>query len=352
MDAATQPTPPTLAFAPDSPWGRCLTHFLDTLYHRSQSRDSVRQYRSTLTHFFAFSSGEGPPKLPDACTREDVLAFLYRPCYGLRNRSKPPAPGTVNVRLAILSSFYTFASAYTYTGANGTLERLFDHANPTAGLHAGQSHLSYRAFSFAELERFFAVIPADSVQGKRDRALFLCYLWTARRLSEIAELRLGDLEQAVFLEHGQRREGWLYHFRNKGAKGVDDIAELPLQAKEAIDRYLEASGRLPAMTPQSPLFTAVGNRNPRQTALRQRVIWVLFKGYVRKAGLDHVRLTVHSLRHTAAQSRYAAGEDIQSIQHVLRHKNLATTYRYLHALLPTADSGAALLEERFRRFNM
>jgi integrase/recombinase XerD len=254
------------------------------------------------------------------------------------------------VRLAILSSFYDFASSYTYTGNDGRPQLLFDHASPIAGLHAGKTTQVYRAFSYDELSRFFAAIPVDTVQGRRDRAIFLMYLWTARRLSEVAELRWGDIERAIFMERGTRHEGWLYHFRNKGEKGKDDIAELPGPAKEAIDRYLEASGRV--MTADSPLFVAVGKRNKRSKPLAPRVIWYLFKGYVRKAGLDDVRLTVHSLRHTAAQTRFRAGESLESLQRLLRHKNIATTARYLHALVAPMDTGASLVEEQFRRFNV
>src|SRR5579872_1110126 len=321
MDAPRTPESP-LPFAPDSPWGRCLTHYLATLFHRSGSAASQRKYRATLTAFFA---RVGRP--PDACSREDILSFIYAPCYGHYHRGKPPGAGTVNGRLAILSSFYAFATTYTCTDEQGALQRLFDRASPTAGLHAGQTNRAYRAFSFAELERFFAVIAPDTVQGKRDRALFLCYLWTARRISEIAELCLGDIEQAIMFEGGRQRDGWLYHFRNKGHKSVDDSAELPRPAKEAIDRYLDASGRRATMTAASPIFVAVGGRNTRGTPLAPHVIHYLFKRYVRLAGLDGSRLTVHSFRHTAARERFLAGSDLLEIQQLLRHQNLATTAR-------------------------
>ncbi len=66
-----------------------------------------------------------------------------------------------------------------------------------------------------------------------------------------------------------------------------------------------------------------------------------------KAGLDIKRLSLHSLRHTAAHERYAAGQDILAIQELLGHTNLDTTYRYLVFMHGVADSGVKLLEARF-----
>jgi len=66
-----------------------------------------------------------------------------------------------------------------------------------------------------------------------------------------------------------------------------------------------------------------------------------------KAGLDIKRLSLHSLRHTAAHERYAAGEDILAIQQLLGHASLDTTYRYLLFMHGVADPGVKLLEARY-----
>jgi hypothetical protein len=47
------------------------------------------------------------------------------------------------------------------------------------------------------------------------------------------------------------------------------------------------------------------------------------------------------------QRRYEAGEDVRSLQRLLRHSNIATTGIYVRGLMGTADPGARLLEERF-----
>lgn len=341
MEAATQPT---LAFAPDSAWGRCMTHFLQWLYNKSQSKATVANYQGTLTRFFSSSANDGLPKLPDAYTREDVLTFLHRACrVGKQHGGQPPSPGTVNVRLTHISSFYRFAATYP-----SSEQPLFNRASPTAGLAFGKVDRKYRALSLDELEKLFAAIPRETVQGMRDRAVFLTYFFTARRRSEIADLRWGDIEQAIIVAtDGTRREGYLYTFHNKGRKMVDDIAELPATAHQAIVAYLKASGRLPAMRPESPLFVACGKRQRHERPLTATTMEYLLKGYARAAGIDEARITLHSFRHTSVQARYRLGEDIRSLQRLLRHASLATTDIYLNALAGTADPGATLLEKNF-----
>ncbi len=241
-----------------SPWERCLANFLRQLYDRSRSEKSVHDYRRTLLTFFSSSAHGGSPKHPEDYTREDVEDFLHQPSTSSRNRGAAPSTATMNQRLAILSSFYKFAATFTIPGPGGRPQPLLQSSSPTLGLRHKRPDRSYRAFSDDELDRFFDVIPTDTVKGLRDRAIFLLYFWTARRREEIARLRWGDIEQSVIIDdRGGTRRGWRYHFYGKGTGGQEDIAELPAPAKEAIDRYLIAARRMNHMRPGDPLFVAI-----------------------------------------------------------------------------------------------
>ena len=342
-----------------SPWERCLAHFLRQLYERSRSEKSVRDYRRTLVTFFISSAHGGPPKHPEHYTREDVEDFLHRTSLSPRNRGAAPSTATMNQRLAILSSFYRFAATFTVPGPDGRPQSLLQTPSPTLGLRHNRPDRTYRALSDEELDNFFAVIPTDTVKGLRDRAIFLLYFWTARRREEIARLRWSDIEPTTFVEErGGRRQGWRYRFYGKGKRGQEDWAELPGPAKQAIDRYLIAARRMKTMRPEDPLFVAIG---PEQgggkpgvtlppddhTPLTSRATAHALKQYARLAGIDARRLSIHSWRHTAAQQRYQAGEDVRSLQRLLRHSNIATTDIYIRGLTGTADPGASLLEKRF-----
>jgi integrase len=210
------------------PWERCLAQFLRQLYDRSRSSKSVQGYRRTLITFFTSSAQGGPPKHPEDYTREDVEDFLHRTSISLRNYGSPPSTAPMNQRLSILSSFYKFAATFTVAGPDGRPQPLLKVPSPTTGIRRGRPDRTYRALSEEELDRFFSVIPTDTVKGLRDRAIFLLYFWTARRREEIARLRWGDIEEGIIVEEGgKRREGWHYRFHGKGKSGQEDIAELP-----------------------------------------------------------------------------------------------------------------------------
>jgi integrase len=334
-------------FTPDSPWERCYTDFLRQL-SRSHSHATQVAYTGILRRFFADAT-----KSPEQYTRQDIEDFIYGKSDKTWTRSPDGevTPGTTNFRLSVLSSFYKYASTYQVGH-----ELLLQHPSPTTGVHRGKSGHMYRALSLEEFERFFAAIPRDSVIGLRDRAIFLCYFWTARRRAEVQRLRWEDIQETTIIDpDGTRRDGWVYRFQGKGHSTEDDIAELPYAAMSAIQKYLEAAGRWGQMEPQEPLFLATGHewggnvRAGEKRALTQAGIVRRMEMYAKQAGIEHMSL--HRFRHTAARERYQAGQDILGIKELLRHTDLGTTYRYLLKLTGTADTGAKLLDAKFGQFS-
>lgn len=331
------------AFTADSAWGRCLSSLLTSI----TNRHTHTVYLTHLSRFFSTSAGYGPPKTPDRYTREDMEWFVHLEA---RGKAKGASPGVSlrNQRIAVISSFYKYAASYTIMAEDGSPHTLLTTPSPTLGMHHSRRVHRSRAMRVHEVQRFFDTIPDNTVQGLRDRAIFLCFLFTARRREEIARLRFGDIERATIIEEdGHRRNGWIYHFYGKGHEGDQpDTAELPEPAREAIWRYLETSGRMRTIRPEDPLFVATDERRhtPDLHPLNSNTIAKSMKRYARLAGLDS-RYSLHSWRHTSAQIRYAAGEDIRSLQRLLRHSNIATTDIYLRGLMGTADKGARLLEK-------
>jgi len=63
----------------------------------------------------------------------------------------------------------------------------------------------------------------------------------------------------------------------------------------------------------------------------------LLKKYFHKAGIDPSRITVHSLRHTAALLRKEAGDDLESVSDFLGNSTLAVTQTYLHKIETRQD---------------
>src|SRR6266480_6640898 len=104
----------TLPMVPDSDnWQRCYVAFLNGLYDRSRSSETVRQYSRMLSRFFANG------KHPASVTRADIDEFIHRETQGQRSKGKHPSAATINQRLAILASWYGFCAEWTVDGENG-----------------------------------------------------------------------------------------------------------------------------------------------------------------------------------------------------------------------------------------
>ncbi len=327
-------------FDHDSPWQRCYTDFLRQL-SRSPSHATQVAYAGVLRRFFCDAT-----KSPEQYTRQDVEDFIYGASDKTWTRSPDGTvtPATTNFRLSVLSSFYKYAA--TYRSGDHT-HTLLQHPSPTTGVHRQQPERTHRALTDDELRAFFGAIP-DTVLGLRDRALFCFYFFAARRRSEIQRLRWKDIQRSSTVS-----SGWQFHFRGKGKSYLDDSIELPTPVVEALMRYLESSGRLDTIKPDDPVFVAIGreagqggNVKPGELrALTEAGIVRRLEHYARLAGIEHI--SIHMFRHSSVRERYSQGEDIRSLQHLLRHESLATTDIYLRTLVGTKDDGAKLLAAKW-----
>src|SRR5258706_15356988 len=143
-------------------WRECASSFLQSIYDISGSAASREIYRSTLSRFFTLCNTR-----PDQVTRTAVLTFMQSPSTSKRNYMGPASASTVCQRLCVLRSFYRFASEWEVKGAP-----LFQKVNPTQGLKYVDRAVNPRSLDAEELNRFFAVIPTDTLKGVRDRTLF------------------------------------------------------------------------------------------------------------------------------------------------------------------------------------
>jgi|SRR5882762_481873 len=322
MDLPPQLEKPRKLF--DNPqWQRCYEDYLKYLWDRSNSAGTVRNASHTLHCFF-----KNPEKTPANYTRSDVEQFM-----AARIRTDPK-PRTRNLRLAILKSFYAYASDYTVKFREKT-KRLMDGSSPARHINRAVVEDTRRALEPEEVLRFLDVIrPAKQTrwakeQALRDYALFLVLLTTGRRESEIINLRWGDISPSARLSDGSLGVG--YKWKGKGHVGKDSAAEMPQVAWDAICSYLIAAERFSRIKPQDAIFISKKTQwqripiSPEQVGHR-------FRKYACAAGmrLEIPDVVVHSLRITFAIECYeACGRDIKATMEALGHKDPGTTMLYL-----------------------
>jgi len=279
-------------------WQRALYAFLTEKFQRSGSRRTVEGYSRMLQDFF-----EHLGKQPDQITAQDIFVYAHSP--GLSG--KQPSALTVGARIACLSSFYRFLIRMDIVQSNpcDKLQRPKTSPSPARGLSGDQ------------VQRLLAVL-SDKPVGLRDRAIILTFVLTARRRSEVLQMKVSD----VTVE-GDRA---YYTYRGKGGKR--GRRELPEPAFEAIQTAQAAFGRdLSSLGPETPLWPALSQNSK---GLTSGAFYGNLQRYFRKAGITPAG--VHIFRHTAAKLRRDAGETVEEVSQFLDHSSLGVTTVYLRRL--------------------
>ena len=292
---------PALSSGDPSVWDQALYAFLVEKGNRSGSTRTVESYSRMLWPFFH-------GRTPDVIRPPDVLAYAH----GIGLSGRPPSTTTIGARIACLSSFYRFLIRMGLLGSNpcDAVERPRTIAAPARGLSADQ------------VRRLLDVVP-DTVAGRRDRAILLVFVLTARRRTEVMSLTAGDIS----VEDGVA----FYSYRAKGGKR--GRRELPAPAFDALVASLADVGlTLAATDPTTPLW----HRGYPGTHLSGASFYAKFRGYLRAAELPLSGL--HVLRHSAAKLRRDAGESVEAVSSFLDHSSLAVTTTYLRRLEGQTDS--------------
>lgn len=294
-----------------------IAAWLDAKGKRSDSAKTLRAYGDTLASFRAACQRVG---LDLDAGDVRALALVAQGWAGqAKTDGRPVTPATYNQRLAIISSFYTFARR----------RGLLDSENPAAMVERRpvQSYAAAAPLDAGDVAARMAAIDRTTPAGMRDYALLAVALQTGRRLSELAGLRWGHIR----LDGGRVALTWPHA---KGGKVMRDT--LPAPVGEALLRWLHAAygGQLgPALAPDAPVWISLARNASRGRALGIQSI----------ADVCEKRLgtsKVHATRHTFAHAMETVGAKVSDIQARLGHASLQTTGRYLAALRSAENAHA------------
>jgi integrase/recombinase XerD len=164
-----------------------------------------------------------------------------------------------------------------------------------------------------EVERLLAAPAGREPRSLRDRAMLEVLYATGLRVSELVNLRLGEVQLDV---------GYL-RCLGKGSK--ERVVPLGKKALAALEDYLRhARPHFARRRPAAPLFLS-----QRGQAMTRQNFWRLLRQHARRAGL-RTRLTPHVLRHSFATHLLERGADLRSVQLLLGHADISTTQIYTH----------------------
>lgn len=163
-------------------------------------------------------------------------------------------------------------------------------------------------------------IDRTTLQGKRDYAIIVLTVTGGLRDIEISRADVADVSTAG--------GNPVVYLQGKGHEEKAQYVKIPLQTQQAINDYLQARGKV---ADDAPLFASIGNRN-NGGRMTTKTISRMIKKRMVEAGYNNPRWTAHSLRHTSITLALLEGKPIDEVQMFARHKNIATTMIYNHAV--------------------
>lgn len=263
---------------------------------RCLSPNTIRAYHSDLRCFVKHWDQLGLGGSIDGATTRAV-----RQCLTAMSEVMAYRKATVNRKIDTLRTFFLFAVEQEY------LER-----NPMEKIKTPRPEKTLPIYLHEEELLRLLRLPGYK-KGKfwrRDRAILYLLAYTGLRRSELLALTWADV----------RFDDSTIRVMGKGDQ--ERLVPMNQVLSEVLWDYLQS--QLP-IHPGKGLFINQWGR-----PLNRSTLQYLFKWYVKMAGLDVERISLHKLRHTFATMLLSHGTDLRTIQALLGHSEISSTQIYTH----------------------
>jgi integrase/recombinase XerD len=289
---------------------------------RAVSPCTIAAYRDTFRLLLGFAEAK-IGKAPTALVLADLDAKLVVGFLDHLEKDRNNTARSRNARLAALRSFLKYAAHHDLT-ASQVIEQ---------ALAVPMKRFDKPMLGFLTRTEMQAILEAPdpvSWAGRRDRAFFGTLYNTGARVSELIELRIGD----VVLETAPAA-----HLRGKGRKE----RSVPLWRSTAA--MLRAwTKRLSDASSQAFLFPNRGGGKLTRSNVTQRLALAVATATKSCPQLGDRTISPHTIRHTTAMHLLQSGVDITVIALWLGHESPATTHMYIEADLSMKERALGRLQ--------
>lgn len=271
-----------------------------------QNAHTRRAYQRDVRSFMGFVGVELPGEMIQV-TRAHVIAWRDDLVgQGL-------AAATIRQKLSALSALFDFLcdqNAVSHNPVDGV-------KRPSQNSNEGATP----AISNEQAMKLLNAPDAETLKGRRDRAILATLLYHGLRREELCKLRVKDYHL---------RQG-VWHFRVEGKRSKVRYLPVAPICQQAIANYIEFSGH--GEDWEEALFRPVKNNvtGKLNKHLHPSTIYYNFvKHYGKIVGISaqNYGFCVHSLRATAATNALENEADIARVQEWLGHSSIATTRLY------------------------
>jgi len=257
--------------------------FCKHLRFRNYSPNTVESYALDLKLFFAEIS-----KSLKQITWREVDSFVEG------QHEQGLAATTINRRLNAIKHFFDYLVSEMELLTNNPVK-------PSHHLRIGRP--LPKKLSQAEVKQLFS-----NINNQMDRALFLLMLRCGLRVSEVAKLKVSDIDweqQALLINQGKGRKDRRLYLS----------PDVVISLKECLENR-------PSQKTNDFLFW---NQKRKNQPLSIKAIQKKMERYAKAA---EIKASCHSLRHTFASNLLEEGTEVISIKEFLGHGSVASSERY------------------------
>lgn len=289
-----------------------LTPFKSRLIEQGYSEITIKGYLYDLNHFFRWVS-EMHTDAIDVKDVSDADLRAYRQELINVRRQKS---ASVNRRLQAIKSFFTWATQTNAISKNSAQGVRFLKKKPP---------LKPLALRKSEVHALLRVASSSPHRlSDRNSALLQLMLQAGLRVGEVVKLQYRDITI-------NQRSGAVRIYETKGFKE----REVPLNssARKALSQYIES--RENSIQLEDPLFITKQGKAPTVRALQ-----LVIMNLGRRANINRIRVTPHTLRHTFATNfLHANPGNLVELAMLLGHESLDTTAIYTKASREKLEQG-------------
>ena len=293
--------------------------FLFTQSAEGRTQATIDYYAGNFKRFIWYAQNHGWPddiRLIDAWKMREFLAYAGT----ASNRWGATGNGSENCRMPSKTAGWRYYRTLRALFKWAVAERIID-VNPMANVKVlAPKQQPVDPYSLQELKQLIAVCdadiatPGDFFTGHRNKAIILLYVDSGMRFSELANLKMVELD----LEKGRA----LVH----GKGGYDRFVVFNAGTKKTLWKYLAyREKRVKGTASQWLWVTEEGNR------LTPDGLHAAFRRVKQRSGVTTPGL-IHRFRHTFAVNALRQLKDPFMLQLLLGHKTIEMTRRYTQGL--------------------
>lgn len=275
---------------------------------RAASPNTIAAYRTTFRLLLRFTAGR-TGTAPNNLNIDDLDAALISAFLDHLEKDRGNSRATRNNRLAAIHSLFNYLALLHPEHAQ-CIQRVL-----TIGPKRTERHiLTY--LTDQEADALLSSCDQSIWTGRRDNAMLTLTLQTGLRISEVAGLTRADVTLTT---------GAHVHTIGKGRK--ERRTPLIPTTRAVLKAWLSELGG----DPDEPLFPGTTGKHLSRDAIERRLAHHVNLATTTCPSLKAKRVTMHTLRHTAAMRLLLAGNDVTVIALWLGHEQITTTNVYLHA---------------------